>query len=287
MRTIGIWANMNKKRVVELLTSITQWLESKNCNVLLSKEVASGLGKSSLGMGINELNKYADCLVVLGGDGTLLNCARMTAPYDIPLLGINFGHLGFLTEADIPDLYQSLERLIHDQFNIEERMMLEAKIKRNGNIIEEAIALNDVVLTKSGFARIIQLKTMVDGHFFTAYPADGLIIASPTGSTAYSLSAGGPLVVPNLDLMLITPICPHALWARPLVISSESQVEVILLSEQGQVMLTMDGQQGLKLNRGDSVIIKSSSYRAKFIKLNNQSFFNILREKLKQGDRND
>ncbi len=287
MKNIGIWANVEKKRVVELLGEIVEWLESRGCYVLMDREAASSLNRNSNGNNWHELAQHADFLLVLGGDGTILNCARLSAPYGTPLFGINLGRLGFLTETELPDLFQSLDKLLKNQYRVEQRMMLQAKVVRDSRTIEETIALNDVVITKSGFARIIMLETLVDDQFFTTYPADGIIITSPTGSTAYSLSAGGPLAVPNIELMIITPICPHALWARPLIISPTSEVKVNLLSDQGEVMLTVDGQHGLKLQQGDSVVINKAPYRAKFLKLTDRNFFGILRQKLKQGDRDD
>jgi NAD+ kinase len=287
LKNIGIWANVEKKRVVELLGEIVEWLESRGCYVLMDREAASSLNRNSNGNNWHELAQHADFLLVLGGDGTILNCARLSAPYGTPLFGINLGRLGFLTETELPDLFQSLDKLLKNQYRVEQRMMLQAKVVRDSRTIEETIALNDVVITKSGFARIIMLETLVDDQFFTTYPADGIIITSPTGSTAYSLSAGGPLAVPNIELMIITPICPHALWARPLIISPTSEVKVNLLSDQGEVMLTVDGQHGLKLQQGDSVVINKAPYRAKFLKLTDRNFFGILRQKLKQGDRDD
>lgn len=287
MKVIGVWANAEKEQVIELLAKVTSWLEERQCRVLLNRETATKLGKVTQGEICEDYYQELDCLMVLGGDGTLLNCARFTAPYGTPLFGINLGRLGFLTETELPDLFMSLEKLMAGRYYVEERMMLQARVLRNREIIEETIALNDVVITKSGFARIITLETLVDDQFFAMYPADGLIVASPTGSTAYSLSAGGPLAVPSLELMIVTPICPHALWARPLVISPESEVKVKLLSEQKGVMLTVDGQRGLRLSRGDEVVIDRAPYRAKFLKLSGRSFFSILREKLKQGDRNE
>ena len=222
--------------------------------------------------------------MVLGGDGTLLNSARLAAPSAVPVFGVNMGRLGFLTEVDMPQLYKALELLLAGEYFIEERMMLEASVIRDGKAFQPLTGLNDAVITKGAFARLIMLDTMVDGRHFNTYHADGVIIATPTGSTAYSLSAGGPLVVPDLDLLLFTPICPHALWARPLVISPHSKVQVTLRSSQGEVMLTVDGQLGMHLQHGDTVRVKRSRNRARFIKLNNQTFFDILREKFKEGD---
>lgn len=162
--------------------------------------------------------------------------------------------------------------------------MLQAGVVRDGHTYEPVNGLNDAVIAKGAFARMIVFDTMVDGQLFNTYHADGVIISTPTGSTAYSLSAGGPLVVPKLELMLVTPICPHALWARPLVIAADSEVQVTLRSKQGEVMLTMDGQHGMGLKCGDVVNVRKAMHRAKFIKLNNRTFFDILKEKLTEGD---
>lgn len=269
--------------MVGLLADLVQWLKSRSCTVLLDREAAWIVGNTT-GYSLQEMNERADCLLVLGGDGTLLSCARACAPFGTPLFGINLGRLGFLTETELPDLYSSLDKLFGNRYQIEKRMMLQARIMRGKEVIEETTALNEVVITKGGFARIIMLKVFVDGKYFNTYPADGLIVSTPTGSTAYSMSAGGPLVAPSLDLMIITPVCPHALWARPLIISSHSRVKVILLSEQREAMLTMDGQKGVKLMQGDAVIISRAPYQAKFIKLAGRDFFTILRKKLRQGN---
>ncbi|WP_027363441.1 NAD(+)/NADH kinase [Desulfotruncus alcoholivorax] len=284
MKTIGLLSNLEKDKIAPLVDEICTWLGNHDITLLKDEKSACGTTRGTFVCSRREMVERADCLIVLGGDGTLLHSARLAAPFGVPIFGVNLGRLGFLTEVDIPHIHLALERLLAGQYTIEERMMLEAGVIREGQPYEPVTGLNDAVITKGGFARLIVLDTFVDGQHFNTYYADGVIVATPTGSTAYSLSAGGPLVVPHLDLMVVTPICPHALWARPLVIAAGSEVRVTLLSRQGEVMLTMDGQHGMRLNYGDIVKVRRAEHRAKFIKLNNRTFFNILREKLKEGD---
>lgn len=284
MKNIGLLSNLEKDRIAPLVDEICSWLGNQGITLLKDEKSACGTTPGTLVCTRQEMVERADCLIVLGGDGTLLHSARLAAPFGVPIFGVNLGRLGFLTEVDIPHIHLALERLLTGQYTIEERMMLEAGVIREGQPYEPVTGLNDAVITKGGFARLIVLDTFVDGQHYNTYHADGVIVATPTGSTAYSLSAGGPLVVPDLDLMVVTPICPHALWARPLVIAAGSEVRVTLLSRQGEVMLTMDGQHGMRLTYGDIVKVRRAEHRAKFIKLNNRTFFNILREKLKEGD---
>lgn len=284
MKTIGLLSNLEREKIAYVINDIYSWLIKRGVNLLLDKESANRISRPAIGCNRHEMVQQVECLVVLGGDGTLLHSARLAAPSNIPIIGINLGRLGFLNDVDIPHLYGAMECLLSGKFTIEERMMLEASVIRGEQTYKPVICLNDAVITKGAFSRLIIFDAAVDGQHFNSYHADGVIISTPTGSTAYSLSAGGPLVVPNLDLMLITPICPHALWARPLVIDSNSEVRITLRSKHGEVMLTMDGQHGMHLQYGDLIKIKKAEHRAKFIKLNNRTFFDILRKKLKEGD---
>jgi NAD+ kinase len=286
MKTIGLIVNMKKENAVMLVEKIVDLIEKQNCSAVMPETTAAALGLPKYGWPPQDLAK-TDCLVVLGGDGTLLGSARKAAPSGIPVLGVNMGNLGFLTEVDVPDLTESLEKLIRGEYVIEERMMLDAGVYRNGTLVWQSPALNDTVISKGAFARLIYLETLVDEEYVTTYPADGLIVATPTGSTAYSLSAGGPLVTPNLELILVTPICPHSLWARPLVIGAESNVKVNILSELDEIMLTLDGQYGFKLQKKDSVVLSRSPHRAKFIRLKPSRFFYLLREKLSETNRSN
>jgi NAD+ kinase len=284
LKVIGLLSNLGRERIAGLIDEICAWFGNRGITLLLDEAGPYSGNRPVTRCSRQEMVQRADCLIVLGGDGTLLYSARLAAPFGVPIFGVNLGRLGFLTEVEIPNLGDALECLLAGKYTVEERMMLEAKVIRGDRVYEPVTGLNDAVITKGAFARLIILDTVVDGQHFSTYHADGVIISTPTGSTAYSLSAGGPLVVPSLELMVITPICPHALWARPLVIASESEVRVTLLSRQGEVMLTMDGQHGMRLQYGDVVQVKKAVHSARFIKLNNRTFFDILREKLKEGD---
>ena len=285
MKKIGFIVNMQKESAPAIAKQVVNWLIENDMEVYLTNETADALSFSNHGVKVDDLFSTSDCILVLGGDGTLLNTARVVAGKNIPLLGINLGQLGFLTELEVDKIIYGLEELKAGHFHIEERIMLESHVYRDGKEVGNFHALNDIVITKGAFARMIEVAAYVDNEFLTNYPADGLIIASPTGSTAYSLSAGGPIVSPDLDIIIITPVCPHTLYARPVVISHDQSVKVVLLSNTGEVMLTVDGQDGFPLRVKDEIIVKKSSLTTKLIKLRNRSFYDILREKLKDGSK--
>ena len=283
MMIFGIDINLQKLADNGLIGSIVEWLEGRGCTVLLRDETAQAVDLPRLGVTEQYFNSHSECIIVLGGDGTLLRTTRDQAIAAKPVVGINLGHLGFLTEIDIPGIIPALERLLAGDFYIEERMMLEAQVYRDQEMVEQTFGLNEAVITNGVFARLFYLETYVNDEYVNIYPANGLIIASPTGSTGYSLSAGGPLVTPDLDLMLITPICPHSLWARPIVVSPDSTVRVrILTTEQEEVMLTMDGQYGIPLLGSDQVLIKQALTRARFLRFKERGFFDLLRIKLRE-----
>lgn len=238
---------------------------------------------SSAGTSESEVVSQADVLLILGGDGTLLNGARSAAPLGTPVLGINLGGLGFLTELEPSDVYSGLERLLAGQYRIDERMMLKATVIRNNAETESVYALNDVVISKGAFSRMIRLETQVRGASVATYPADGLIIATPTGSTAYSLSAGGPVVSPEIRAIIITPICPHTLYSRPLIVSASEKIAVFLRSKGAEVMLTIDGQRGLKLDNSDKVVIEAAEFGAKLVRIKGRGFFEVLQQKLQDN----
>jgi NAD+ kinase len=287
VKKVGLSLNTEKERVQTIAKEIINWLENKDCQVYLSDKSAKFLRMEERGLGPEEFAQTIECLIVLGGDGTLLSRSRKVAPYNVPIFGVNLGTLGFLTEVEVGDLEPSLNKLINGQYTIEDRMMLEAHVIRNNEKVEVYYGLNDIVITKGALARLINVAAYVDNEFVNAFPADGLIIASPTGSTAYSLSAGGPIVVPNLDLMLVTPICPHTLYARPMVIAPHSEVKVVMLNNRGEVSLTIDGQHGYRLQSGDEIIVKKAPFTTKLLKLNDRSFFQVMEGKLKEGERMD
>ena len=200
----------------------------------------------------------------------------------MPLFGINLGHLGFLTEVEADDMFPALEDLISGEYEIEKRMMLVATVEKDGIELEKSIALNDVGITKGPFSRIISLGIYINDSFVDLYSADGVIISSPTGSKAYSLSAGGPIVSPDLKVLIITPICPHILHSRSIVISNNDIVKIEVCLNNTEVMLTLDGQQGYKVKSGDIVTVRQSQYFTSLIKLKNRSFFQVLRQKMSE-----
>ncbi len=287
MDSIGIILNFEKPEAGTITQNIIKWLKQHGKKVFVSGAGAFETGNGYSVCPEDDLATKADCIIVLGGDGTLLNTARNISVRGIPLFGVNLGQLGFLTEIELPDLDPALEKLISGNYRIEERMMIKAVVIRQGKEICEFFGLNDAVITKGAFARIIRLKTFVNNEFVDVFPADGLIVSTPTGSTAYSLSAGGPLVAPDLEVMIVTPICPHTLYSRPMVIDNNSIVRVELQATQADVMLTMDGQSGFRLEPYDDVIIQRAPFNAKFMKLNQRGFYEILRTKLKEGGNTD
>jgi NAD+ kinase len=249
----------------------------KDSAALLSEAAPAAAAKS-------ELPGQADLLLVLGGDGTLLSVARLVGDLGVPILGVNLGGLGFLTALTVEELFPALEALLADGLVVEERMMLGARVSRQGERLSEYVALNDVVITKSAMSRIINLEVSVEGQFATGYRADGLIISTPTGSTAYCLSAGGPIVYPTMDAVVLTPICSHTLTNRPIVLPATLTIQVGLNSDQ-DVMLTLDGQVGFALKRGDLVEIRRAAARIRLLRFPQKHFFSVLRTKLKWGER--
>ncbi len=287
MQRIGLVINLKKPRATQIAESVISFLEEKGKQVFFDHDAAQALGRKAAVKPGEEFAAYCDCIIVLGGDGTLLNTARTRVGNGVPLLGINLGHLGFLTEVEVEDTTAALEQLIAGNYRIEERMMIKAVVKREDKVLEEFQALNDAIITKGAFSRLIHLDTYIDDKFFATFPADGLIVATPTGCTAYSLSAGGPLLMPDLDTMIVTPICPHTLYSRPLVIHGNSVVRTVVKSKPGEVVLTLDGQDGHYLQYMDEILIKKAECSTKLVKLNTRNFYEILRAKMKEGGSTD
>lgn len=280
MKTVGLFPNMLKKNSVRVTNAVINWFQERDCRVLIPDNVAESLDATATRIESDEIFDKIDVAVTLGGDGTLLNIARQLAPYEVPILGINMGHMGFLTEIELPDLYRDLELFVENKYFIDTRMMLEAQVIREKRILEKFITLNDAVVTKGPFARLIRLKVFSNGAYIDTYPSDGLIISTPTGSTAYSLSAGGPIINPGIELILLTPICPHTLRSRSIVLSKDDIIKIQVIAEHPDTMLTVDGQQGYRLLPGDEVIVKKSDYRTRLIRIKKRSFYDVLRKKL-------
>lgn len=283
MAKVGIIVNLTKDKDLKVTSSITKWLEENECQVILSEITADQLKRPELGYSLTEMCKQCDFVIVLGGDGTLLGAARQILWLQTPILGINMGHLGFITEVETEDIYTSLEKILKGQYKIEERMMLEADIIKQEQKVETFYCLNDVGITRGTISRMVKLKTFIDDSYIDTYYGDGLLISTPTGSTAYSLSAGGPIVSPGVKVILLTPICPHSLNSRSLVVSDEDSIKVEIIDNYQEVFLTADGQQGYKLKNGDRVIIKKAPFSVKLIKVSNRNFYDVLRTKLRDS----
>jgi len=279
--SVGLIVNYKKEKTRETACRIIDWLNSKKLKVCIEGNKGKEIGKEELNCPTEKFLKKVDLIISLGGDGTLLRAARLAATEDIPVFGVNLGGLGFLTQIGIDDLEKSLEKLYQGRYFLDERMMLSCTVKRREKEIKKFTALNDVVIGKGAFARIICLATYVNNDYVITYSADGLVVSTSTGSTAYSLSAGGPIVNPNINSIILTPICPHTLSARPIIIGENDQVKIILESSEEKVMVTIDGQEGFVLKPKDEVIIKKSDHIARLITFKEKSFYAILREKLR------
>lgn len=282
-KSIGILIKPKFPEVKATLQNVVTWLRTRSIDVLLDTTSASLLGEPG-GIQKTQLAGKADVLLVLGGDGTMLNAARLAGERSIPILGVNMGGLGFLTEVRLENLYPSLERVFANDYVLDERLMLKTHIHRHGETVAQGGVLNDVVVGKGTLARMIELKISIQGEFVTNLRGDGLIVSTPTGSTAYSLSAGGPIIEPAVQSLMLTPICPHTLTHRPLIVPAHAEIEVTLTSKDDGAMATMDGQVGVALSQGDSVEMKVSEHRTRLIRFPETRYFDVLREKLKWGD---
>lgn len=279
---IGIIPNITKDKDLNVTRSILYWFANKNIELLLEADIAKRLNYKNEGFNRDELYSQSDVIIVLGGDGTILNIARQSSHYDVPLFGINLGHLGFLAEAEISDMYLSLEKILNGDYFIEKRMMLEASFEDKRDELKELPALNDISITKGMQSRMISFSIFINDSFFELYSADGVVISSPTGSTAYSLSAGGPIVSPDLNVLIITPICPHTLHNRSIVVSERDVIRIEICGENTEVMLSVDGQDSYKLIPGNVIKVRSSSCVTNLVKLKQRSFFDVLRRKISE-----
>jgi NAD+ kinase len=280
---VGLIAKPDATEAQRVVLQLLEWLGARGHTVVVEKETAA-LAPSATAALKTDLPGQVDVVVVLGGDGTLLSMARAVGDLGVPILGVNLGGLGFLTATTLAEMLPTLEALLAGRLAVEERMMLAARLVRGGQALSEHIALNDVVITKSAMSRIIDLSVSVDGRHATSYRADGLIVSTPTGSTAYNLSVGGPILFPTLDAVVLTPIAPHTLSNRPIVLPGAQRLEVTLRGES-EVMLTMDGQVGVHLREGDVVQVEKASARIRLLRFSQKDFFSVLRTKLKWGER--
>jgi NAD+ kinase len=266
------------------LHQLLPWFAQRGVEVFLDIDTAAAIGESA-GYARASIPDLVECIIVLGGDGTLLSVARLLEERDVPILGVNLGGLGFLTETTASELYPRLTKILAGHYTLQQRIRLKTFIHRQGERVPQPVVLNDVVINKGALARIINLETYVDGLYLTTYRADGLIVSTPTGSTAYSMAAGGPILHPNIHALILNPICPYTLGQRPLVLPDAAKIEVILRTPNEDVLVTLDGQVGTMLGCGDVVEIRRAAKPITLIRtVKEDHYFQILRRKLKWGE---
>jgi NAD+ kinase len=286
IKTVGIISRPRREDVARVVPPLVNWLQAHGAEVVCDSETSDCIQPLAAQTRKREdIPGSTDLLIVLGGDGTLLSAARLAAEHKVPILAVNLGGLGFLTTVPQDEIYSILEELFSGLHRVSERVMLEAEIVRGGTVIRRQIALNDAVLNKAALARIMDLELRVDGEYVTTYKSDGLIISTPTGSTAYSLAAGGPIVYPSVEAFVISPICPHTLTNRPIVIPDSATIEIDFKAEDDAVFLTLDGQIGIELVRGDHIRVRKAPNKLLLVRPAKKTYFQILRSKLKWGER--
>lgn len=284
IKKVGIIAKIQHRMAGESLKKISGWLKDRGIEVYMDKDTSGVIGEKSHYKRA-EIPSLTGLIIVLGGDGTLLSVARLIEERDVPILGVNLGSLGFLTEIGMDELYPVLENVIRGDFTVENRIMLDVFIYREGKMVANYCALNDVVINRGTLARIVYLEIKINGLYVTTYRSDGLIIATPTGSTAYSLAAGGPIVYPTMNALILSPICPHTLTNRPIVIPDDVKIEINLITPDEDALATLDGQVGYSLNYRDSIEVKKAKNTIKLIQSPGKNYYEVLRKKLKWGGR--
>jgi len=285
MKSVAIVSKPEKPELAQIIPALVTWLEEHGYCVTLDRESAAYYTDHAE---IFDRENIGECkpdfLIVLGGDGTLLSAARAVAPLNIPILGVNLGSLGFLTEVPLDELYPTLRAVDAKDCEIEVRSMIQARLQRDGQQLADAHALNDIVISKTTIARLASFDIYVNGAYVSNYRGDGLIVSTPTGSTAYSLAAGGPILMPQVEALEITPICPHSLSHRPLVVKDTVEIEIHVRSATDEAFLSIDGQVGVPVAEGDKLLCRKSPYNTQLLRLR-KSFFEVLRTKLKWGQR--
>ncbi len=283
MKTVHIVCKREKGDALKLAGDIIRLFGEQN-NIMIEEESARQMGYGKT-FEMEHVGEEADLIVVLGGDGTLLSVSRHGRGSEVPIMGVNLGSLGFLTETSIEEFATTLAKVLEGDFSVSKRIMLDVRVKRGGDPIFDITILNDAVITKDALARIIDIETYVNEEYLTTYKADGLIVSTPTGSTGYSMAAGGPLIYPSLTNIIVTPICPHTLTNRPIILPECVVVRAVLKSRDEKVILTLDGQIGFPLEYGDEVTVKRSDHIVHLVKSSSRGYFEILRTKLKWGER--
>jgi len=285
VRKIGIISKPRKSEVRDVVLPLVEWLRERSIEVSIDKETGSILESHDKCLTRNEMPSQVDLIIVLGGDGTLLAAARALNRKPVPILAVNLGGLGFLTVITREELFATLEAVLAGNYRSDKRVQIEGELIRADEVISSFLALNDVVVNKGAIARILDFEVLVDGRLVSTFKSDGLIIATPTGSTAYSLAAGGPIVAPSVAALVMTPICAHTLTNRPLVLPDTATVEIIVKTQREAAYLTVDGQMGITAHSEDIVRMKKACSTVEIIQPVSRDYFEILREKLKWGER--
>lgn len=289
IKSVGVVVKPNHAEAWQTACELGRWLEKRGIR-LVGKPFSQGERSGDSGLiceietaGENYFAEEVDLIVVLGGDGTMISTARLIGDRSIPVLGINYGGLGYLTEFRIEEMFAALEQILAGNYELDRRVALRIEHCRGDEILSSNRALNDVVINKAALARIIEIEVRLNGLFVNSFRADGLIVSTPTGSTAYNLSAGGPIVFPSMNAIVVTPICPFTLSNRPIVVPDSAEIELVLKTENEEVALTLDGQVGFQLQAGDAIKIRKSRTTFNLVQPPNRNYFDVLRDKLRWG----
>ena len=287
IKCVGVVVKPKHREAWQTACELSAWFKGRGIDLIgRPHEEIEKFGAENCFIEAVETERFqteADLIVVLGGDGTMISTARLTADREILVLGINYGSLGYLTEFRIEEMFDALEKILGGEYEVDRRVMLDVKHLRDGEVLEKGRVLNDVVINKSALARIIEAEVKINDLFVNSYRADGLIVSTPTGSTAYSLSAGGPILYPSMNALVLTPICPFTLTNRPLVMPDDAVIEIKLTNENQGVVLTLDGQIGYQMKNGDTISIRKSSINFNLVRPPNRNYFDVLRNKLQWG----
>jgi NAD+ kinase len=285
IKRIGIVSKPKKLEIGEIVPPLLKWLRDRDIEVCIDKETGAITNNAELCLTRNEMPTKVDLLIVLGGDGTLLAMARALHGKPVPILAVNLGGLGFLTVITQEELYPTLESVLKGEHRSERRVQLEGSLIRADEVITSFLALNDAVLNKGAISRILDFELRVNGQFVSSYKSDGLIVSTPTGSTAYSLAAGGPITMPSVEAFIVTPICAHTLTHRPLVVPDKASIEIAVTTLREAAYLTVDGQVGIATHSEDRVCLKKADSYVELIQSAGKDYFRILQQKLRWGER--
>ena len=288
IRRVGVVIKPHQPEVLQTICRLAEWLDTHGLTLVGTPELERSRIESEVGCAVETLESgklaaSVDLLVVLGGDGTMIATARMVGDSEVPVLGINYGSLGYLAEFRIEEMFPALETILAGNYRLDSRVMLAVELFRGEGQVTRNRVLNDVVINKSALARIIEIEAYLNSQYVNSFRADGLIVSTPTGSTAYNLSAGGPVIYPSMNAVVITPICPFTLSNRPIVVPDDALIELCLKTPEEEVVLTLDGQVGLPLKVGDRVVIRKSRTTFNLVQPMNRNYFDVLRDKLRWG----